>query len=54
METLKINEVAKMLRVSKQTIYRWLKKKKIKGFKIGQDWRISKDSLMEIIRERSN
>lgn len=38
-------EVAKMLRVSKMTIYRQIKTGKLKAYKFGKDWRISNEDF---------
>ena len=38
-------EVAKYLGVHEMTVYRWLKKAVIPGFKIGGRWRSKKDLL---------
>ena len=45
----KLSEVAEMLRVSKTTIYRFLYKGKLKGFKTGEagqsEWRIPESTI---------
>lgn len=36
------NELAKYLKLEKQTIYNWLHQKKISGIKVGHVWRFDK------------
>lgn len=45
---LTTKEVAEMLRVSKRTIFRYIKDGKLKAKKIGQ-WRIKKEDLDKFI-----
>ena len=44
-----IQEVAEMLKVSKKTIYRYIKCGKLKATKIGQ-WRIKEEDLNKLIK----
>ena len=37
-----VEELAKRLRVSTMTIYRYIKRKKVKAYKIGKEFRIDK------------
>jgi len=38
-------ELAKYLKLEKQTIYNWLHQKKISGIKVGHVWRFDKESI---------
>ena len=38
-----INELTKILKVSRATIIRYIKSKELKAFKVGNSWRITKD-----------
>lgn len=38
-------EVAQYLRVHPSTIYRLLKDRRLPGFKLGRDWRFSRDQI---------
>jgi len=38
-------ELAKYLKLEKQTIYNWLHQKKISGIKVGHVWRFDKASI---------
>jgi excisionase family DNA binding protein len=46
-EILTVAEVAEYLRVHPSTIYRLLKASKLPGFRIGSDWRFSRDQIDE-------
>ena len=42
-------EIAEKLKVSEQTIRRYLREEKMEGFKIGNSWRIKEKSFLEFI-----
>jgi excisionase family DNA binding protein len=44
-EVLTVAEVAEYLRVHPTTIYRLLQAKKLPGFRVGSEWRFSKDAI---------
>ena len=47
-------EVADLLRVNKQTLYRWLNEGTLPGHQVGNGWRIVRDDLHEWMRQGSN
>ena len=47
-------EISKYLGVHEMTVYRWLKKGVLPGFKIGGRWRTKKDVLDNYLTERMN
>lgn len=51
------SEVAESLKVSEQTVRRWLREGKIGGVKLSlgarSEWRISEDQFNEFIQERT-
>jgi excisionase family DNA binding protein len=51
-ETLTIDQTAEHFNVSRLTVTRWLKSGKLKGDKIGRDWRITKDEIERYHRDR--
>ena len=51
---LTIEELCKKLQVSKNTAYSLLNSKKIKGLKVGRNWRILQESIEEYIIEQMN
>jgi putative molybdopterin biosynthesis protein len=46
-----VEELAKKLRVSTMTIYRYIKAKKIKAYKIGKEFRIEKDEYQKFLNK---
>jgi excisionase family DNA binding protein len=49
---LTLKEVAEYLKLSKLSLYRLLRERKIPGFKIGQQWRFTKDTIDKWIDEK--
>jgi excisionase family DNA binding protein len=43
----KPTEVEKMLNISRSTMKRWIRTKKIRAVKFGKNWRISESALAE-------
>jgi excisionase family DNA binding protein len=48
---LTVDETAKYLKVNPQVIRRWLREKKLPGFKVGHDWRIDEKDLAALIED---
>ena len=46
-----IKEVAKMLKVTYLTVYRWIKAKKISAIKAGKQYRISRSELDKFVNK---
>jgi excisionase family DNA binding protein len=46
---LSIKEVSSYLGVTKITLYTWIKEDKLKAFKFGRSWRVSKQDLDDFI-----
>ena len=46
--------VAEKLKVSEQTVLRWLRNGKLKGVKAGRLWRVKEEDLREFIKEVNN
>lgn len=44
---LSVEEIAKHLGVSKETIYRWVEKKKIPAHKLGRQWKFKVSEVDE-------
>ncbi len=49
---LTVGELADYLRVHPSTIYRLLERKEIPGFRVGGDWRFSRDQINQWRAER--
>ncbi|RKD31389.1 DNA-binding protein [Thermohalobacter berrensis] len=50
-EIMTISEVAKYLKISEVTTYKFVQEGKIPAFKIGRHWRVKKSDLMEFIEK---
>ncbi len=50
---LEVDDLAKYLKLKKQTIYNWLNQKKISGIKIGGVWRFDKQEIDKWLRSKS-
>ncbi|MCR1899548.1 helix-turn-helix domain-containing protein [Irregularibacter muris] len=53
-EWLMVEEVADMLRLNTVTIYRWLRTNKLRGIKLGKEWRIRQSDLEEFLQSHYN
>jgi len=43
-------EIAERLRVSRKAVYDWLNKGRLKGFKAGKMWRVTKQALEDFLQ----
>ena len=50
---LDVDELAKYLKLQKQTIYNWLSQRKISGIKLGGVWRFDKKEVDKWLRSQS-
>ncbi|HOW36244.1 MAG TPA: helix-turn-helix domain-containing protein [Candidatus Omnitrophota bacterium] len=50
---LDVEELAKYLKLQKQTIYNWLSQRKISGIKIGGVWRFDKREIDKWLRSQA-
>ncbi|ABR47905.1 DNA binding domain, excisionase family [Alkaliphilus metalliredigens QYMF] len=51
-EIMTISEVAKYLKISEVTTYKFVQEGKIQGFKIGRHWRVKRSDLAEFIERQ--
>lgn len=51
-EILTVPEVAKYLKVSRTTVWRWCNDGKLFAFKVGKNWRIHRSELEKIVGRR--
>jgi len=51
-EIITPKQLAEFLQVSEQTIKRALKAGKLKGFKVGRDWRIEKEEVINWLKSK--
>lgn len=52
--TLSVPEVASLLGMTKQGIYRWLHDGVIPGYKVGATWFVLRDELKDTLRKGAN
>lgn len=45
-----INDLMRLLKVTRVTVLRYINQKKIKAFKVGHSWLVTKEALEEFIR----
>jgi len=50
---LDVDDLAKYLKLQKQTIYNWLNQRKISGMKIGGVWRFDKSEIDKWLRSKA-
>ena len=44
-EVYTLEEISDLLQVTRRTLYNWIKGGKLKAFKIGKEWRVTKQEL---------
>ena len=47
LEVYTLEELAEILQVTRRTLYNWIKDKKLKAFKVGKSWRVTREALAE-------
>lgn len=48
---LSVEEIAQHLGISKETVYRWLEKKRIPAHRVGKQWRFKPTEVDEWVRQ---
>ncbi len=48
-DLLTVEEAAAYLRVSRATVWRWCKSRKVPAVKIGREWRILRRTLQDLV-----
>ena len=51
---LTVEDIARELQVSEDTVRNWIKQKKLVAVKIGRDWRIDRRDYLRFLEERKN
>ena len=51
---LKIEEIAELLRVSRTTIFKLLWTKRLNGYQVGKQWRITEQDVKDYLDKNSN
>lgn len=44
-EVYTLKEIEDLLQVTRRTIYNWIKGGKLKAFRIGKEWRVTREAL---------
>lgn len=50
LEVYTLKEIEELLHVTRRTLYNWIKGGKLKAFRIGKEWRVTKEALEEFTR----
>lgn len=51
-EYLKVEQIAKELGLSEETVLRWIRKKELKAYKLGKNYRVSREDYQEFLDQR--
>lgn len=46
-----LDEVAEVLKITRRTLYTYVKAGKLKAVKIGREWRVSEDALQDFLNK---
>jgi excisionase family DNA binding protein len=52
-EWLSVDEVAKNLKMDEETVRKWIRRRLLKAYKFGRDYRIRREDFETFIRERA-
>ena len=50
-EVYTLKEIEDLLHVTRRTLYNWINKGQLKAFRIGKEWRVTKDALEDFIEK---
>jgi len=53
LENFTINEVAKSLKITPRTLYKYIQRGMIRGYKLGQNWRFTKTDINNFIEKQT-
>lgn len=46
-EVYTLKEIEDLLHVTRRTLYNWIKSGKLKAFRIGKEWRVTREALQD-------
>lgn len=49
-----LEELTTLLQVTRRSLYNWIKDGKLKAFRVGRQWRVTKQSLKEFMEASKN
>jgi excisionase family DNA binding protein len=52
-EWLSVEEVSQQLKMDVETIRKWIRRKQLKAYKFGRDYRIRRDDFAKFVQERA-
>lgn len=52
-EWLSVEEVARRLKMDDETVRKWIRRKQLKAYKFGRDYRVRLNDFEKFIRERA-
>lgn len=53
-ELLTVAETCRYLKITPRTLYRYIRNRRLPGFKLGKEWRFVRADLEQWIRERAD
>jgi excisionase family DNA binding protein len=51
-EYLTVEHIARELSVSDETVLRWIRKRQLKAYKLGRDYRVKREDYQEFLNQR--
>ena len=51
-EYLTVERIARELDVSEETVLRWIRKRQLKAYKLGRDYRVKNEDYQEFLSQR--
>jgi excisionase family DNA binding protein len=51
-EYLTVERIARELGVSEETVLRWIRKRQLKAYKLGRDYRVKNEDYQEFLSQR--
>jgi excisionase family DNA binding protein len=51
-EYLKVEQIADELGLSEETVLRWIRKKELKAYKLGKNYRVKREDYQEFLDQR--
>jgi excisionase family DNA binding protein len=52
-EWLSVEDVAQILKMDEETVRKWIRRKQLKAYKFGRDYRIRRDDFDRFVQERA-
>lgn len=49
LEVYTLTEIIELLQITRRTLYNWIKDGKLKAFRVGREWRVTREELDRFI-----